>query len=221
MGSDQIFHKRKARTAASLMRKQAKRAPYEMVLIVCEGEKTEPNYFSALINDLQLNTANIVIVKNNEGSSPRTIVDFALAEYKKEKEYDRIFCVFDKDRHSTYSWALDKIRKIRNKKNHFILAITSVPCFEFWLLLHFTYTTKQFDTYPGSICSNVISALKRYLPNYEKGNVDTYQVTKDNLVTAIANCKKIEHHCESANTDMPSTKIYKLVEYLRNLKNKI
>lgn len=221
MGSDQLFHKRKVRTTASLKRKQARRSPYEMVLIVCEGEKTEPNYFSALINDLQLNTANIVIVKNDEGSSPRTIVDFALEEYKKEKEYDRIFCVFDKDRHSTYSWTIDKIRKTRLEKNHFILAITSVPCFEFWLLLHFTYTTKQFDTYEGSICANVISDLKRYLPGYDKGNVDTYQVTKDKLVAAIANCKKIEQHCESANTDMPSTKIYELVEYLKNLKNKI
>lgn len=221
MGSDQLFHKRKARTAASLMRKQAKRAPYEMVLIVCEGEKTEPNYFSALINDLQLNTANIVIVKNNEGSSPRTIVDFALEEYKKEKEYDRIFCVFDKDNHSTYSWALAKIKKAKLGRNHLILAITSVPCFEFWLLLHFTYTTKQFDAGHGSICANVISDLKRYLPNYEKGNVDTYQVTKDKLLTAIANCKKIEQYCESANTDMPSTKIYELIEYLKKLKNKI
>jgi hypothetical protein len=64
-----------------------------MVLIVCEGERTEPNYFRAMVDDLQLNTANIVVAKNTAGSSPKTIVEFALKEYGKEKEYDRIYCI--------------------------------------------------------------------------------------------------------------------------------
>lgn len=220
MGNDQLFRKRKARTTASLNRKKAKRSPYDMVLIVCEGEKTEPNYLSALIDDLQLNTANIMIVKNTAGSSPRTVVDFAVKEYQKNKEFDRVYSVFDKDRHPSYDNALDKIKRARLGKGHLLLATTSVPCFEFWLLLHFTYTTKQFDTAPGSICANVISDLKFYLPDYTKGYVDTYQATKDRLEVAIANCKRVEKHCEAADTDMPSTNVYDLVEYLRNLKHK-
>jgi hypothetical protein len=63
MGCDDLHHKRKARDVRSFKRKRAKRAPYDMVLIVCEGEKTEPNYFWALVDDLQLNTANVVIAK--------------------------------------------------------------------------------------------------------------------------------------------------------------
>ena len=39
MGTDDLFHKRKAREAESLRRQAAKRAPYDVVLIVCEGEK--------------------------------------------------------------------------------------------------------------------------------------------------------------------------------------
>jgi hypothetical protein len=70
---DQLFNKRKAKEVASLKRRQAKRAPYERVLIVCEGAKTEPNYLSALIDDLQLNTANVKVLKNTAGSSPRNI----------------------------------------------------------------------------------------------------------------------------------------------------
>jgi hypothetical protein len=219
MGNDQLFHKRKARTAVSLKRKKARRSPYDMVLIVCEGEKTEPNYFKALIDDLLLNTANIVIAKNVAGSSPRTIADFALKEYKKEKEYDRVYCVFDKDRHTTYDNALDKIRRARLSKGHSILATTSVPCFEFWLLLHFIYTTKQFDIGPGSICANVISDLKTHLPGYAKGDIDIYQATKNQLDNAIKNCKRVARHCDTAGTDMPSTNIHDLVEYLRNLKS--
>lgn len=218
MGADQLFYKRKARSAESLKRKRARRSTYDMVLIVCEGEKTEPNYFRALINDLQLNTANIVIAKNITGSSPKTVVDFALTEYRKEKEYDRVYCVFDKDRHESYDYALDTIRRARLSKGHIITAIPSVPCFEYWLLLHFVYTTKQFDTGPGSICANVITDLKRYLPHYEKGDNEVYQLTKDKIRDAIANSIKAERHCGVADTDMPSTKLYALVEYLRNLK---
>ena len=166
---------------------------------------------------MQLNTANIVIAKNIAGSSPRTIVDFALKEYKKEKEYDKIYCVFDKDRHTTYDNALDKIKRARLGKGHFILAITSVPCFEFWLLLHFGYTTKQFDTGSGSICANVITDLKSHIPRYAKGDVDTYQATKDKLEIAISNSKKVVRYCETGGTDMPSTKIDGVVKTPRFL----
>ncbi|MCB2184653.1 MAG: RloB family protein [Desulfobulbaceae bacterium] len=217
-GSDKLFHKRKARSKASLRRKLSKRDQYDLVLIVCEGEKTEPNYLRALINDLELNTANIKIAKNVAGSSPRKIVDLALQEYKKDKEYDRVYCVFDKDRHTDYNEAIDVIKRTRMGKGHIILATTSVPCFEFWILLHFTYTTKQFDTGPGSICANVISDLKNHMPGYEKGDLNTYHATKNLLQTAILNATKVEHHCETGGTDMPSTKMHELVEYLQNLK---
>jgi hypothetical protein len=217
--ADQLFKKRKARDARSLRRKRAKRSPYDMVLIVCEGEKTEPNYFRALIDDFKLNTANVVVAKNIAGSSPKSIVDFALKEYRKDKEYDRVYCVFDKDRHTTYDTALDRIRRTRLANGHSIDAITSVPCFEFWLLLHFVRTTKQFDTSPGSICANVIRDLKSHIPGYAKGHVDIYQITKDKTDTAVSYSQQVVAHCQTAGTDMPSTKMHEIVEYLRSLRS--
>ena len=64
MGTDDLFHKRKSREAESLRRQAAKRAPYDVVLIVCKGEKTEPYYFKGLREHLQLSNANIVIADN-------------------------------------------------------------------------------------------------------------------------------------------------------------
>jgi len=217
MANDQIFKKRKARDAKSLKRRRARRSPYDMVLIVCEGEKTEPNYFRALINDLRLNTANIKIAKNTAGSSPRNVVDVARKEYKKDTDYDAVYCVFDKDQHPSYAEALDIIQR---EKRCPIRAITSVPCFEFWILLHFNYTTKGFDTGHGSICANVISDLKRFLPAYEKGEADTYQQIKDHIPRAISNAKKVAAYCTNSGTDTPSTEIYLFVEYLQGLKSK-
>ena len=39
MGTDNLFHKRKAKKTTDLQRKHAHRAAYKKLLIVCEGEK--------------------------------------------------------------------------------------------------------------------------------------------------------------------------------------
>lgn len=96
---DQLFHRRKAKRAEALRREAQKREPYDLVLIVCEGGKTEPKYLQELRDAFKLSTANIRIAGDECGSSPRSVVDYALTTYRKEKKYNRVFCVFDKDRH--------------------------------------------------------------------------------------------------------------------------
>lgn len=47
MGSDDLFKKRKVRKARDISRRIAKRSENKKILIVCEGQKTEPLYFTA------------------------------------------------------------------------------------------------------------------------------------------------------------------------------
>ena len=214
MGSDNLFHKRKVRRAASLRRTAARRDSYDTVLIVCEGEKTEPNYFRELRDDLRLSHFNIEITGSSQGSAPINVVNHALQYHK---DYDKTFCVFDQDQHSSYQKALDKIRKKENFQKHSVTAITSVPCFEFWLLLHFRMTTRQFAAASGSHCELVIKELKEYLPDYRKGYHGIYQKIKTKLSQALENAERVASHCAAAGTDLPSTKIHLLVNYLLNL----
>ena len=69
MGSDDLFRKRKAKTSNALRRHPARRAPYTKVLLVCEGEKTEPDYFKQLKDHLRLHSANVEIC-SGRGSDP-------------------------------------------------------------------------------------------------------------------------------------------------------
>ena len=46
MGSEDLFHKRKARESADLQRVSPERGKNKRYLIVCEGTKTEPQYFA-------------------------------------------------------------------------------------------------------------------------------------------------------------------------------
>ena len=105
MGTDDLFHKRKASEAESLRRKAAKRASYDIVLIVCEGAKTEPYYFLGLRKHLRLSNANIIIADKKTGIDPLSVVNFAIKEFNKDPCYDRVYCVFDKDKHTTYAAA--------------------------------------------------------------------------------------------------------------------
>jgi len=219
MGTDNLFHKRKKRKAKSLRRRPPSITPYDVVLIACEGKETEPNYFTELKQAFRLNNANIRVY--GRGVDPLNLVNFAIQTYRKEPDFNRIYCVFDQDRHKTYSDALEKIRRTRLKVGDRIFAVPSVPCFEFWILLHFTYTTRPFDAPAGgSICQQVIRRLEKYLPGYQKNDRRIFGQTQCYLDIAITRARQVKRFHETSGTDNPSTEIHHLVEYLRGLKKR-
>ena len=75
------------------------------MLIVCEGEKTEPHYFKSLIAKLGLMTAEVEIC-GNCGSAPTSVVKFGNKKLSADPDYDLIFFVFDRDSHIDYDDAL-------------------------------------------------------------------------------------------------------------------
>lgn len=221
MGSENLFHKRKAKSARDLLRKQGKRAPYDRVLIVCEGSKTEPNYLRELIAYLKLNSANVEVY-GSCGSSPISVVTYAKKRYLEEKRkgdlFDRVVCVFDRDSHVSYARALNEISNLKPK--NVFQVINSVPCFEYWLLLHFEFTTKKFlTTGSKSSCANLIKDLEKYLPNYDKGESGIYKRLMDKTDQAIRHSKRALKQGQEAGTDNPTTKMHELVLYLQQLKS--
>lgn len=173
------------RQAAKLKRKKASRAPYDRVLIVCEGTKTEPQYFTEIKSTHRLHTANVCIVPSHLGTSPRQVVEAALERFHQDPNYDRLFVVFDRDSHTNYHEALDLIdaknRKIRNKDKVAVevSAIVSNPCFELWLILHFEdlrHLISRQDAY---------TKIKQYIPDYNKSAPGYYSKTKHLARTAI------------------------------------
>lgn len=196
------------------------REPYDVVLIVCEGEKTEPHYFEALKSELGLGNANIRICGKECGSAPQSVVEYALTEFKKNPIYHSIFCVFDKDRHPTYEAAVDRVRSKRLPGKSKIEAITSVPCFEFWLMLHFEDTARPYSAVGGNSAGDqMVRDLKKYMPDYEKGQGDAFALTYPMVGEAIKRAQRLEKRQEEAGTDNPSTKVHRLVAYFQGLKD--
>ena len=208
---------RKSRAKQFPKRRGPQREPYPRILIVCEGSKTEPNYFREMIDHFKLSTANVV-VDGSSDSAPISVVRHAKKEYKKDKSFDQVYCVIDKDQHASYKQALAQINDF-NPKN-VLQAICSVPCFEFWLLLHFVKITKLFaPSGKRSPCGQVERDLKSFLPNYDKGKQGVFLQVVEHLDVAIKHAEQVNKLAAQSDTDNPSTQICVLVKDLRDLKN--
>ncbi len=146
-------------------------------------------------------------------STPNGVTD----EQRHSIRFDRVYCVFDKDTHRSYQPALDVIASAAPKETFY--AITSVPCFEFWLLLHFAYTTPPFCGTAGgkSAGDRVIDELLKHLPAYTKGGKGIFTQLIDQLPRAIRNSEAVLRTLEQDGTDNPGSLMHELVKYLQGL----
>lgn len=222
MGSDDLFRKRKAREGAALQRKKSDRAQNKRYLIVCEGTKTEPHYFRELLNDLHIRPQ-VVRIAPNDGVSPDRVVAHALALYDEDAAagdaYDTVYCVFDRDRHSTFDAAVQRTKDL-SANGKPLIAITSTPCFEVWLLLHFGYTDQPF--HPAgkkSVGDQVVATLKTKpgFGKYGKGQKGLYAQLKSKLGDALDHADQLRRHCAATGSVNPETDIDTLVLTLRKL----
>lgn len=224
MGSDDLFHKRKAKSA-DLTRRKPTRALYDKVLIVCEGSKTEPIYFQELVDHYEIHSANVKI-SGDCGSDPVSVVNHGIELSRLEKQsssgpFDRVYCVFDRDAHPTYDAALNKLAGLQPHGVFF--AANTVPSFEYWLLLHFTYTTAPYSAVGGkSSGAAVLAELKNYWPEYTKASAGAFSyllhLKNDELGYAKANARRALLEAEKNHTDNPFTHVHELVDYLQAIK---
>jgi hypothetical protein len=207
------------RSARSFRRPAPARAQYDVALIVCEGEKTEPEYLKGLRKALDVNPANVKIV-SAEGNDPVSIVREAIQTYSENPgEFDRVFCVFDRDGHANYQQALNMVANSRLGRNGVLTAIVSVPCFEIWILLHYAYSSAPVTASGGrSACENVVAAIHRHLPEYEKAFGDLFETLAPMLEAAITHADRLAAHNRDTGSDNPATKVNDLVKYLKSLK---
>lgn len=222
MGSDDLFKKRKARENAALQRQKHERARNKRYLIVCEGTKTEPHYFRELLDDLRIRPP-VVRIEKNDGASPDRVVAHALAMYEEDAArgdaYDTVYCVFDRDKHTTFDDAVQRTKDL-SAVGKPLVAITSTPCFEVWLLLHFGYTNHPF--HPAgkkSVGDQVVVALKtkQGFANYGKGKTGIYAQLKGMLGSALQNAEQLRKHCAATGSVNPATDIDQLVLTLQKL----
>lgn len=217
MGSEDLFHKRKGKNSRSLQRRVPAKDATPTYLIVCEGKKTEPDYFNDLRNHERLSSITVKVC-GECGSAPISVVEHALHLYQESRKtgetLEQVFCIFDKDDHESFFRACALIEK-SHKNNIPITAVYSIPCFEYWLLLHFQYQRAPFQgkgtaSVGGVVCKQVQAHIK----GYTKGIKGLYAQLKEKQADAIANSQRAIADTNSTGQDNPSTHIHTLVEKL-------
>lgn len=73
------------RQADELRRKRGNRPPYQRVLIVCEGAKTEPIYFNDIRKKNRVPSAHVHII-SADGTDPMQVVSSAEKKFGETKE---------------------------------------------------------------------------------------------------------------------------------------
>ncbi len=216
----------KERQLKQLERKLGRRASYDRILIVCEGSKTEPNYFREIRTAHRLHTANVEVQPSELGSAPIQVVEYALTLFEngdqhkniQKRAFDKIYTVFDRDAHVSYynalrlAESLNKKLKSDAKQPVTFQAVASVPSFELWLLLHYE------DIQAPLHRDEVIYRLKQHIPDYEKGAGKTFAMTKVNLNIAIERAEQLARRFTADTDPEPFTGIAELVLHLTTLR---
>jgi len=204
MGTDDLFKKEKLKRETR--KASAKKAALENILILCEGTKTEPNYFNSFICEYRLSNVHIC----GTGWNTDRITKEAI---KQRNNYSQVWCVFDRDSFKPHNFnrAFQMVKKYQN-----IHIAYSNEAFELWYLLHF------------EPCNSAISR-KQYIKKldellnekYKKNSTTMYLKLKDKQQTAIKNAKKLlkTYKEENPEKNNPSTNVYELVELLNKYGN--
>ncbi|MEH2275527.1 MAG: RloB family protein [Nostoc sp.] len=170
-------------------------------LIVCEGAKTEPNYF------MSFRVPKNVVKVEGLGENPSRLVESA-KKLNRQEEYDQVWCVFDRD-----SWTKENFNNaIKNAKEQGFEVAYSNEAFELWYVLHFEFLNTGI---PRSDYMRKLSSL--FGRTYQKNSETIYDELFEKQAIAIRNAENLlkqydPHHIPV--TDNPSTTVHLLVKEL-------
>ncbi|MFG1705245.1 RloB family protein [Nonomuraea sp. M3C6] len=203
------------RSPPRLDRPTGRRAPKKRVLIVCEGQVTEVEYFEGMRNyfrSLPVEIRNCRVI--GLGRDPAAIVGYTIRERdKKDREaraqrdaniaYDEVWCVVDVDEHKTLDQAL-----IAARKEHVNLAV-SLPCFELWILYHFEDCAAACDQ------EGVRRRLRKHISDYDKHLSRDFPFANHEVARQRAQRADPEHCEPNRKGRNPSTNAWLIVEIIR------
>lgn len=185
-----------------------RRTPKTAYAVVGEGI-TEYYYFNNLkqVEELHLKSKSFTVKPDRPKTSNFKEI-IAKAEMLIVEGYDKVFCVLDLD-YIVKQNVVEEYRRLRNKASKCgkIVFVESMPCFELWLLLHYKYTSQEFqnDDAVGSLLKCEIAQYEKSQKYWKTANL--YGVLKPRLNDAIIHSKRLD---KSESTS--KTAIYKIIE---------
>jgi RloB-like protein len=211
---NQPKHRQMRKEQRRLARQKASREGLPAILIICEGRETEPNYIDGLRDHLRVNAAAVHIERGDSATDPIGLVRKAQRLFKGDRDYDQVYVVCDGDsQHLAAARAL-AARPLKNSAGAStqVQVIANVPSIEFWLLLHFEYSTRPFRT-----AAEVQQVLRAHLPDYQKNDREVFRKAATGLERACQRVEQLKAELNANGAAAPDTDMHVLVEQFRRM----
>lgn len=207
-------------------RRSGSRKYFPVILIVTEGQKTEPSYFRKLREEYGLPKSRVRIVASKR-PDPTQLVKEARKYIENENiDFHSVFCVFDRDNGEKYDQAISELSKLQRRADirckNFVV-VPSIPCFEFWYLLHVSASRKPYGL-KGTPCNSLIADLRKFslFTKYDKSDCEGFY---DNIAKfrkiAVERAKRILYQARKDKGleyyEDPSSPVFLVVEFLEKL----
>lgn len=186
------------------------REPKALFIVITEGEVTEPLYLKQIADGLD-QLVRVKTISPNEG--PIGLASAAVAALALAKEVggigpnDEFWCMLDVDNYGADVMAAQSIGASAG-----ISMITSNPCFEVWILCHFSFTSA------ARTPSQMVAEVRRYIPAYSERAKFVPDGALDGLyATAKKHALQLDRHHDTAGNvpgSAPSTNVHRLVDAL-------
>lgn len=184
------------------------------VLIVCEGNETEPNYIRGLCEANRVNTAAVELRRGDGATDPVSLVRRARQIFEHDPSFDRVFVVCDGDGNIEEARKLTVQRlRCKGRPPVTIELVLSRPSIEFWLLLHFEYSSRSYPT-----AADAIDDLKGFLPTYEKADRRIFEQVAHGLQRAIDNAARLKRDLSATGSISPDTDMALLAGMLLSMR---
>ena len=217
MRDNQPKYRQMRKEQRRLARQKASRAGLPSILIVCEGRETEPNYIDGLRDHLRVNAAAVRIETGDSTTDPVGLVRKAQQRYRSDRDYDLVYVVCDGDSNKLEAARALAARPLRNAAGDTtrVQIMASCPSTEFWLLLHFEYSARPFQS-----AAEVQNSLRAHLPDYRKNNRDIFRKTAAGLDMACQRAQQLKAELRANGGIAPDTDMHLLVDQFRQMQRR-
>lgn len=198
--------------ARSFDRKKSVFKTQPRILVLCEDSKSCKTYLEDAA--IHFRAQADVEIAHCGNTDPLGIAEKAI---QRKKKYDHVYCAIDRDSHENFDAA---VNLVANHTNHVTL-ITSYPCYEFWLYLHFKLSRKT-HVAKGDLSAGdcMVRELRKFneMATYSKGGMkDIFELLLARLPAARKNADLVMREANSDQNLNPSTRLHELISIFENL----
>jgi len=200
-----------SKSADSFKRNNNPFKPEPKILAICEDKKSSKSYLEDVAKHFR---AHLKVKFDHCGKTdPLGIVKEAIDSLRK---YDHVYCVIDRDDHLNFNQAIS-LAALHPE----VTVITSYPCFEFWLIIHFGHCAKPFNKSGKKSAGDQVVEFLRKKPDmkdYAKGSFGLFEkLLGQRFDTARKLSPAILNQAASIGNLNPSTEMHLIIDKIEEL----